>query len=533
MKTLSLLKAILSNDMNLFRYSVKRNSSKLTKIMFPLMLFVIVAFSIGTYAYMFGEKLAPFNLTYVMLSLFIMMVTVLTFMEGIYKSQGILFEARDNDLLFSLPIKRYQILLLRIIKLLLFQYLYNLMFLLPAFAVYVYFEHPGINFYLISILMTILIPIIPTVISSVLGYIIKLLSSKVRAKKIIQALLSGVVFLGIFYVSMNLDEFVKNIVSRATSINDMLIRIYYPIGLYNNLITKFDITNLLKLLAINIIPFIIFVLIGQRYYFSIISNSKVTSTKKKKNNNYLVVKRTKINSLVRKELRRYFSSVVYMFNTSFGLLLSVILSIFLCIKGKSVFDAMLTSYGVSSDLSLAVLFYFFILFVGAFTSITSSSISLEGRTINITKSLPVSEKNILKAKILTCYVIELPFMILSDLIFIIKFRPSILYVCLILILTLIIILLSACIGLIANLKYPKMTASNDTEVVKQSMSSMISVFIGMGIFIGSILMIVFLNKYINIDLLVVLHLSLVTITTLILYVILMKFGPKDYRKINV
>ena len=158
---------------------------------------------------------------------------------------------------------------------------------------------------------------------------------------------------------------------------------------------------------------------------------------------------------------------------------------------------------------------------------------MEGRTINITKSLPVSEKDILKAKIRTCYVIELPFMILSDLIFIIKFRPNILYICLILILTLIIILLSACIGLIANLKYPKMTASNDTEVVKQSMSSMISVFIGMGIFIGSILMVVFLNKYINIDLLVVLHLSLVTITTFIIYVILMKHGPKDYRRINV
>ena len=50
-----------------------------------------------------------------------------------------------------------------------------------------------------------------------------------------------------------------------------------------------------------------------------------------------------------------------------------------------------------------------------------------------------------------------------------------------------------------------MNATNDTEVVKQSMSSMISVFVGMGIFIGSILLIVFLSDYIKLDLLLVLY----------------------------
>ena len=142
MKTLSLLKAALSQDMNMFRYSAKRNSSKLKKILFPIFLFIMVGMAIGSYAYMIGEKLAPVNLTYIMLSMFVMVVTILTFIEGIYKSQGILFEAKDNDLLFSLPIKKSQILFVRVMKLLLFQYLYNLMFLLPSFAIFIYFEKP-------------------------------------------------------------------------------------------------------------------------------------------------------------------------------------------------------------------------------------------------------------------------------------------------------------------------------------------------------------------------------------------------------
>ena len=46
-----------------------------------------------------------------------------------------------------------------------------------------------------------------------------------------------------------------------------------------------------------------------------------------------------------------------------------------------------------------------------------------------------------------------------------------------------------------NLKYPKMNATNDTEVVKQSISSMLSVFMGMSILIVSIVLFIkFIDK---------------------------------------
>ena len=76
------------------------------------------------------------------------------------------------------------------------------MFILPTFIVYIYFENPSISFYLISLFMTFLIPIIPTIISSIIGYIIKLFSSKSKRKKIVQTLLSSIVFLVIFFLSM-------------------------------------------------------------------------------------------------------------------------------------------------------------------------------------------------------------------------------------------------------------------------------------------------------------------------------------------
>lgn len=533
-KLFSLLKAVLSQDMSMFKYKTGNNASKVKKTLFPIFLFLIVSLSISFYAYMIAEPLHKVNLTFVMLSMFLALVTILTFMSGIYKSQGILFEAKDNDLLFSLPIKRSSILFLRIFKLVLFQYIYNLMFLLPAFIVYIIFEHPGLNFYLISLLMAFLLPIIPTVISSIVGYLVKMISSKFKSKKVIQTILSLIVFLIIYILSLNLNNFIEDIATKATSINDILTKIYYPIGAYIELINKFNILTLIKLILINTISLILFVYIGSKFYFKIIFRSKEikTSSKKLKKND-LQEKRTPLKALTIKELKRYFSSPVYMFNTCFGLILILVMSIVLFIKGEASFKDLLKGMDFDINTTINLLFYGIVLFVGTLTSITSSSISLEGKTINITKSLPISEKMILKSKILMALIIELPFILISDLLFIIKFTPSITYIIILLLLSIITIVLSAIIGLLVNLKYPKLNASSDTEVVKQSASSMISVFIGITIAIISLLGInYFSDKYSLMSLMSINVLILLTITV-ILYQILINFGPKEYKKLNV
>lgn len=529
-RTLSLLRAALSQDMNMFKYETKANSSKLKKIIFPVCLFIIVCLSLGVYAYMIADELSKVHLTYIMLTMFIFIVSILAFMQGIYKSQGILFEARDNDLLFSLPISRSKILFVRIFKLLLFQYIYNLMFLLPAFVIYIYFERPGVIFYIVSLIMTLLVPMIPIIASSILGYLVKLFSSKSRFKKIIQTVLTSIIFLGVFFLSSNIENFIKDIAVKANSINDFLTRIYYPIGLYINLVNKFNIFDLIKLILVNILPFILFIFIGSKFYFKIIVNSDGSSIRENTHNTF--IKRSKIMALVRKEMNRYFSSPVYMFNTSFGLLLLVVLSIALCVNGNSAVTSMLSSYNLDSNVSTFLLYYGLILFSTSMTSITSSCISLEGATINITKSLPVSEKTILRSKILYPFVIELPFILISELIFFIKFRPSLLYMFIIFSLSLLMILFSGLVGLIVNLIYPKLNATNDTEVVKQSMSSMISVFIGIAVFILSMLGIVYFSKYLDINLLMLIHLSVLLVLVICLYFVLMKFGVKAYKRLN-
>lgn len=532
MKIISLLKAVLTQDMNLFKYKTKSNSSKIKKLILPIILFIIISFSIGGLLFSFFEELTKYHFSYVMLSLILFFLSIFTLIEGVFKSQSILFDCKDNELLFSLPIKRRTILFIRIIKLLIFEYLFNLMFLLPTYVIYIYFEHPGINFYFLSILMLLLLPIIPTIIACFIGYIIKLVASKMKFKRLIQVILTTSFVLVYLYFSMNMDSFMESIVKNATSINDIINKIYYPVGIYISLIDKFDILKFIILLLINVIPFLLFILIGQLFYFKIISDSNNKKVKKR-NKEIIIKQKSSLMSLTKKELKRYTSSAVFMFNTSFGLIIGLIFTIVLCLKGKSMIVKMLSNYGVSDNVGLNILFYGIVLFTLCSTSISSSSISLEGRTINITKSLPIDYKDIFKSKILMCFIIEVPFAILSILLFIIFHKVSIIFILELLLLIFMVIIFNSTFGLLVNLKYPKLNCNNDTEVVKQSMSSLISTLIGFVSFIITIVLIVICNNYFNLFIIVGVHLLILFIVNIILYGLLMKRGPKAYQKLNV
>lgn len=532
-KMISLLKASLTQDMNLFKISIKKNSSPLKKALFPLFLALLFMYAIGTYAYLVAESLHKLNLTFIMLTLFIIIVSIFSFIEGIYKSQGILFDAKDNDLLFSLPIEKRTIFFLRIIKLLIFQFLYNLLFLIPVFGIYIYFENPSITFYLISFIFLFLIPIIPTVLSSIIGYFIKLLSNKFKSKKIVQTLLTIITLLGIFFISFNTENLIKDLVKNATSINDLLTKIYYPVGSYISLIEKFDLVVLIKLILLNIIPLIFLVYLGALNYFKIISKTKETASSKKNTSTLKIKPQKVIISLIKKEASRFFSSPIYILNTTFGIFIMFALTIGLYIKGINLINSLSSITISTKNISayLPIIYCELIVFVSFLTSITSSTISIEGKSFNITKTLPISTNKIFMSKILFSNIISIPLMLISDILFIFKFNPNTYYSILIILLTITLPTLSALIGLLVNLKYPKMNASNDTEIVKQSMSVTICAFIGIAIFSLSVFAIVKLFKYSELILTIELIISILGI--FILWYILTKYGNKQFMKINV
>ena len=540
-KLISLLKATMSQDMSLFKIKSK-DQSKISKIILPIVLTLIVMFSMGTYAVMLAEQLVTYNLTYIVLTIFIMITSLLTIIEGIYKSQGILFEAKDDDLLFSLPISKSKIFFIRLFKLISFEFLYNSLFMAPAMIVYAIFEKTNINFYIISVIMLILLPIIPTIIACIIGYIIKGIASKSKAKNIVQTVLTTIMLLFIFYASFNMQGFIANITQNANSINDAITKTYYPAGLYIKLIQNFNILDLVTLLAINIILAILFVYIASIFYFKITSklgekgkNKKKANWTKDENKTFKV--KTQLSGLINKEIKRFLSSPVFIINAGFGIILVAVFTIAITINFEGMIESMMhgNDLGISIDGIKAILpkiYYGFIVFASCMTSITSSMVSLEGKSFNITKSLPVAPEKILLAKVLASNIISIPIILISDVIFFVAFKINVTDIVFILLASIIMPTVTALIGILMNLTYPKMDAISDTEVVKQSMSSTLSVFIGMFLGILSI-GIVIMGSKINLNLFIILELLVFSLIIFVLWKILKKYGVKKFRKINV
>lgn len=539
-KLICLLKATMSGDMNIFKVKInkttnikKNTSNKLVIALLSLMLFG-VAFS---YANMFAEPLKQVNMTYVMLELFAISVSVFALLECIYKSQGILFEAKDNDLLFSMPIKKKTIISARLIKLLVFEYIFDFLFFIPAIIVYAKLEQPSWTYWLTSLVMLIVLPVLPTVIGSAMGYLIKIFSNKFKKRKIIQTITTLFSTLIVMYFAFNLQNILLNLANNANNIDKILSKIYYPIKLYISLINAFNIKELAILILINVAISIAFVAIFSISYFKVISKSSEIS----KNAKYKLNTKTnsQFKSLVIKDFKRFLASPIYIVNSGFGLIILFIISVCVCINFEGVVKLVCSNFlqqNISIDFQniiklIPMGFLAIIAFVIPLSMISSASISIEGKSLEFTKTLPVSGKKILLAKVLMSDLIIIIPTIICAIMLAIRFNFDIMNTLQIIIVCIVLANFTSILGLIINLIFPKMDAKNDTEVVKQSASTLVATFSGMLVFGSLIMLWTVLNTIINFELFIFIIIAIFVVLNIIEYKILTTYGVKRLCKI--
>ena len=534
-KVLSLIKACMSSDMQLFRVKSKngKNNSLLP---------IILAIFFAGYMFMISDSMLD-NMQgaeFVFISLIVILTAVLTLTEGIYKSGNLLFNCKDDNLLLSLPISKRTVLFIRIFKFYTFELLYNSLYLVPAIVAYALHVEVGMTYFIVSLLMIFLLPIIPIVLSCIIGFITTGLSSRFKFKNATQIVLSMAILIGVLYVSMNLNTLIKALTKNAKSINDLISMIYYPAGVYVKAITNFNILDILIFAIINIALLIIMIFVLSKVYFKINSRLKKVEKKTSSKKGKIVYKaNSQTVSLVKKELQKFFKTPVFITNAGFGLVLFIIICLVAAFK-LEVIIAFAINYlpevliaadamKIMPSIALAI-----ILFGTLTTSITSSLISLEGKNINILKSLPIDPRKIIMSKVYASLVIMLPAIIIGTLILIIKFQISIIDALLLIAIAIVLSLISCIIGIIINLKYPKLDAENDTEVVKQSTSSMVSVFTGFFLLgISLSITFFFVSSQLSMDILLIIMLGGFGLLLLLLCLYLNKKGVKLFNKLTI
>ena len=538
-KLFSLIRACMSSDMAIFKIKTKKKSKYSALV--PAFIAAYLMFMIWSGANSFLEKLAPMNLGYLLLAMATMGISLITILEGIYKSGPSLFNCKDDQLLLSLPIKRRTVVFIRILKLYVFELLYNSMFLLPVMVAYVRWGNVGPTYYLTCFVMLLMLPIIPIVISCIIGAITSGISSKFKYKNVVEIVISMIALVGVFYFSFKVEDVFNYLLANAESINDFIIKRYYPAGVFSKLVIDFNVKDLLIFISVNIAVMAATILVLGKFYFSINSKLKSVNTSKVHSKveplNFKAKSQT--NSLIRKEINTFFKTPVFIVNAGFSLVLFLVLAVLMAIRFDSVATILIneeSGLGIAKELiynNLSIIIFALITFGTFMTSITSSIISLEGRNISILKSLPIKTKTILMAKVKAALLITTPAILVGDLILFIRFRTNIFEALLLVVLSILMPLISHFLGIIINLKYPKLEWESPAEVVKQSTSSFIAVMLGM-----VLLMIIvgitcaLIGKILPIFVLLVAT-GISGLINLILYLYLTKRSVKDFNNLSL
>jgi ABC-2 type transport system permease protein len=168
--------------------------------------------------------------------------------------------------------------------------------------------------------------------------------------------------------------------------------------------------------------------------------------------------------------------------------------------------------------------------LGEMTCTTSSSISLEGKSLWIMKTLPVTTSQVFWSKMMiNILLIIIPSSISLILLGIVFGFQWLYYIC-----GLVFIAAAAfgisMFGLLMNLAFPKLAYENEQEVIKQSMPAFLGVMIPM--FVGILMLMGFFMFGQEVDGLFYIYLAVFAVLDIVMYAILMSTGKKKYNSLS-
>jgi ABC-2 type transport system permease protein len=332
------------------------------------------------------------------------------------------------------------------------------------------FTGAGAAFFLSFMLSLFFVPLMPLVAGSVLGALIGVLASRFRRSGFIQLLLLLIFSLGVVWLSWSSGRGVS--ASAVNAVYESISRRWPPVSLYGGALEG-NVLSLVEFIAISVLVFLLFTLLTGRWYGKI--NGAMTAVHTRGNYRLGRLKtRGILKTLVYRELKAYFASAIWVFNTAFGMLLLVCLAVASLFAGRGLLEKM----GAQGAALLPIL-PLAVCFMVCMSNISCSSVSMEGSRLWLLKSLPVSERTILYSKMAVNFIMTAPACVFAAVLFNVSLRPGLETGLYLFLTPLAYSFFVAPFGLAVNLLLPKLEWTSDAQVVKQSAAVMVAVFAGM------------------------------------------------------
>lgn len=518
---ISLLKLELDDS---FNKSEKKNYT--LKSLIILGLIIIIFFSLFVNFMLYESFRLVTNALYVYPLILSVGILILTFFTSIYRVKSSIFSLKDRVNLTPLPLKKSLIVSVKLTLAYLEELVLSLLIFLPCI---IFYSQTDLSFIFFGFLLLITIPMISLLLAFLIGFLLQMLTVRFNFLKYIGTFLYIILILGSCFISFffNNNTLDNEQISTLTIIKDI-----FPFNvLYNGFILH-NLAYFFGYLMISVLALVVVIFLYQLFYdkffnlLEYVGKKKAFFTKD--------IKTTKLlPSLIKQDLKRLVNEQMFFISAILPVILAGVMSICFSFMFEGSFqdleaeEAKVASY-IIRNIVLPYIVFFFL----GLASYTAYAITLEGKNFWIVRTLPIKDGTYLKAKLIEHYLLEGPLMLIFSIIMVVICKYSLALSLFVIILPQIFIVLIGVIGLLVNLKWPKMVWSNYKQI-KNAASNVAMSLIGMAISIVLVLCGILISLFTN-EIVGIIVVSCLIIMLLIGAIYLLKVnGSKLLNKIEV
>lgn len=442
-----------------------------------LLLYAFVAD--GFLFYMIFRQLAaayfPAGLGWLYFAMFAIMAFALMFIGSVFTAKASLFEATDNALLLSMPVRPGLILLSRMAALLILNVIYEATVAIPVFVAWVCSTAVGVAELLSFFLIVLLLPLFSLAVSCLFAWLLSLITSRMQKTTILTTVVSvGFMLLYLLFCA-RMNTYITQLAENGQQLAGAL-RVVLPLYWLGQAAADGAGLFLLLTLAWTLVPFVLTCALLSHSFLRIVTTkrgqAKLRYAKKPLHG------RSAEKALLSRELARLTNSSAYMLNAGLGLIFELIAAVLLLIRCNEI-TALLAQLELSAD-SLSPFAMLVLFFLTGTVFFTSCSVSMEGKTFWIIRSLPVQTGKILRTKLRLANTLCLPpAIVLTVVLAVVLYLPASQTLLLLACQGLFILVVSN-IGLIEDLRHCNLHWSNEAQVVKQGLGTLFAMLLTWG-----------------------------------------------------
>lgn len=390
---------------------------------------------------------------------------------SVFNTFASLYQAKDNDMLFAMPVSVRSIVIARMSGVYAMGLMYELIVMIPAVIVYL----TSVKITFAAVCFTVLIPFVLSLfilsLSCVLGWLVALINSRLKRRKILTVIVSIAFIGGYYYICGKASEILQMIVMNPETVATKVKGFAYPLY-HMGLASEGNAASMLIFMGIIVLLFIVVYFVLYHSFFKLATTNRGFYGRK------YVKKKTKAvsvgHALFKKELTRFLQSTNYMLNCGLGIIFMIFAAVLIIVKQGMIKEILAQLQGYDGIIALVTVASLCML--TSMNDMAAASISLEGKNFWLIQVLPISGWQILKAKINLQVVLNLVPALILTVCAEWVLRPKFIFAVMIPVTLLLFILFMAAFAVTCNLKAPNLDWTSEIIPIKQSLSVMFALF---------------------------------------------------------